>query len=523
MKRSIGIYIGQREVIAATVSFEKNLPVLGPFAIERIARVVPPEESAKKGQARSALEPEAQAIERALQKIAALRAHTIATFNPFQLVTRHFEMPLVPRRERQDAIRYEASRHIPFKLSETVLDGHISERPGEGGVRILSVTVSALKTDVLRSYLNHLRSGSAKVDMVEPVYSAFSRALSVGGFVKQGESYGFIFIDADQSVNVTFAHGGITYLSRDFLLSEDRVANETRFYEELKASFDFMSGVPKVGKERIDQIYLAGSGDLVFWSEFLTNVFKNQARFAIGLFPTKQDIPENVLSSLLVPIGLALRGLKQKSPLGELTLLPPVERETSRERLKRLVAIEFLLIALLFILVRLSIFTPYLVRVEGKAEVARSSEAIVDSALVIESVEGLKRIRDQIGNRVRQLGLLAKAKTPMSTRLKALGRSIPDSIWLDQMTYRHPFSDAGSDGPPPAAPPKDSGAFGSLKLEGFCYLQNSDREIQTINEWIQVLVGEKSFSEGIRTITLEDVRRERIQDREVSRFDIRCV
>ena len=533
MKKGIGLYIGQKEVIAASLSLSKGAPVLDRFAIEAIptggsttSPQANPSPTAETGKKKALLfqkkteekskAPQALAIDKALEKIGGRRTNVVAAFNPFHLVARYFEMPYLPHREWESAAAYEAGRYLPFKLSEVIADFRVLESKDLKGNRVLSVTAIAARTELLRSYVNHIRGASTIVDMVEPIFSAFARALSMVETFEQGKTYGFLFLDSDGGVNITLARNGIVYLSRDFLLVEDRKGNETRFYEELKVSFDFTNRIS--GGNRIDQVYLAGSGDLVFWADFLTSVFGKEIHFEFGLFATKQDIPKNVLCALLVPIGLALRALKYKSSLGDFSLLPPSERETKPERVKRLVGVEFLIIALFFILVRIAILEPYTLYIRQQAAHQKDSQIIADPSLESLPVDQLNKMRSDFREQEQQVQLFSKRKISMSSKLKTLASAMPASLWLEQITYRSGSLREGSGQSIGRA--RLSSSQRTLTLQGQCYLANPEAEIKAINDWAKALSEDKKFLEGFQKVTVAEVRRDKYLDHDTSMFRI---
>ncbi|MBI3999338.1 MAG: pilus assembly protein PilM [Candidatus Omnitrophica bacterium] len=518
MKRGVGIYLGNKEVVAASVSLSKGIPKLEHFAIEPIEASQSAAAGTKKGKPQASTKSlEAQAVERALRKIETPRANVIAAFNPFHFVTRYFEMPFIPHNEWKKAVPYEARRYIPFKLSESVCDVHIVERQ-IAGQKKLAVTVSAVKTEMLRTYANHLMEGSAAVHLFEPVFSAYARALTFTNEVEEEKVYGFIFIDTHESVNISLACSGIIYLSRDFLLSEERRANETRFYEELKASFDFV--FEKTGENRIEKVFLAGTGDLTFWNDFLTAVFGKQTRFECAFFPTKQDISRNLLSTLLVPVGLALRGLDRPSPLGIFSLFPPIERGQARpEKLKKILQLEFLVIAVVFAVAYFLILQPYAMylRKEVATRLGPASTLVPD--LTNRPLDELKTIREQLQKEVRQIGILSDDLSKMDEKLKALARLTPDSIWISEIGYRQREFQTQSVSIEDESDADQRGAQ-ILSLVGICYLGNAEQEVETINNFVKTLTESSIFMGGFQTVTLDEVRRDTYERRDLTRFRI---
>ena len=184
MKKGLGLFIGRKEVIACLVQ-EKSLKVLK-FAIEPIQDQPPDEAQAKSkterkisSRVQTEISPLSKAIVRVLKKVGGSDARICLSIGPSYMISRFFEMPVVPPAEQQNAIRFEGSRYIPYKVEETVSDFNtrIKNIPNEQGKKSMEITYTAVRIDVIRSYLNQMRNVSAKVESVEPVFSSFSRAL----------------------------------------------------------------------------------------------------------------------------------------------------------------------------------------------------------------------------------------------------------------------------------------------------------------------------------------------------------
>ena len=527
LARAIGIYMGRKEVIGASVTMVQGAPALGEFAIESIGLGGPAKKTVKIEKKKSffssfqkettrELTPEAQAVKNVCQKLRIGGAHVITAFNPFHIVTRYFEIPFVPLKEWPHVIRYEANRYVPFRMAETIADYNAVEQKKADGTRVVAVTVSATKTEHIRLFVQHLRAGGVKADVVEPAFIAFSRAVSAGKKLDERKIYGFIFIDADGSVNLTFARGRSVYLSRDFMLSEDQRENQTRFYEELTASINFLGR--SVGGEQVEKVFLAGSGDLIFWTDFLTNTFRQDIKFEFGLFPTKQDISRNVLAALLVPIGLALRRLGTKTPLGELSLLPREESETKPERLKRVLIRQTLVLAVMFLGIRLIVFQPYLMYLEKEQRRWESRSMVLHGHVPTEPIGELETTRDELAKQLNHLSRILKNKVLFGKKLEALAKSIPEPIWLESVSYT--AQDFGLLGEERRW--QDSSEGKGLTLSGWCTADSAEAEVRAVNEWMNGLGKNDIFMDGLKSVKLEEIRREFRQGREMSRFRVVC-
>jgi Tfp pilus assembly PilM family ATPase len=126
MPKGVGVYVGQNEVIAVSAAHTAMGPAIKNFAIEPINPENPQEPMVgKEAHKFKKLSPESRAILKALEKIKEPGAYVNVTISPSQVATRHFIMPAVPKKDEPGAVRHEASRYIPYKISESVIDYHV--------------------------------------------------------------------------------------------------------------------------------------------------------------------------------------------------------------------------------------------------------------------------------------------------------------------------------------------------------------------------------------------------------------
>ena len=361
MAKGVGIYLGRNEVIAVSATRGPAEPQITSFVIEPVNPEGPQEPVVgKEAQKLKSISPEARAILRALGKIQEPGAFVNVAVSPLQVVTRHFMMPAVPKKDELSVVLNEASRYVPFKIADSSLDyrAHPTHK------NILSITATAIRSEVLETYLENLRAASAKVLVVEPVYNAVGRAFSALNMVGKTKTHGFVVLQSDGNVNVTLASKGIVYLSRDFLLTGKAEEDRPRFHDELKASMDYFYKL--TGGEAIGQIFLAGAGNLKVWGECLEQAFNYTIRFDVASLPHAKDLPPETLHAVLAAFGLALRSLGYDSPMGEIQLLPKADRRSDLPHLLRFLGLGCFAILALFVMIRLFAFQSYLTHLENQ-------------------------------------------------------------------------------------------------------------------------------------------------------------
>jgi Tfp pilus assembly PilM family ATPase len=504
MSKGIGVYVGRNEVIAVSATRTGAGPQITSFAIEPIGPEGPPESSGDRGIHRiKRTAPEAQAVFKALEKIKAHGAFVNVAVSPLQVVTRNFIMPMVPKKEELSAVRNEASRYVPFKISDSVLDYH--SYPTHKNV--VSVTVTAIRSEILDEYLQNMRSASAKVLVVEPVYNAASRVFSALNMVGKVQAHGFVILQSDGNVNVTLASKGVVYLSRDFLLSGKMEEDKTRFYSELKASMEYFYKL--TGGESIEQIFLSGVGDLKIWVEYLEHAFSYKVRFDVATLPRAKNLPPEALHELLVPFGLALRSLGYRSSLGKIQLLPKEERRSDPPQFLKFLALEFFLIFVFFVVLRLAVFQPYLMRVKNQKEAVIGPAEREFPTFASRSMEDLRSEKDVMSGRMERLNRFFGDKISAAALMTALGQGLPQSISLDYVA----IEDAGG------AEVSPSGKIQKrLNMRGICYLGNAEKETETVGAWLKALSGRKIMADNFTEIRVEEIKREKFRNREITRF-----
>ncbi|MFH0985885.1 MAG: pilus assembly protein PilM [Candidatus Omnitrophota bacterium] len=506
MAKGIGVYIGRNEVMAVSAIRTGTGPQIQAFAIEPFTSDGPQESSVGKELSRlKKMSPEARAILKALEKIQAPHAYVNVAVSPLQVVTRHFIMPSVPKKDEPGVVSSEATRYIPFKISELSMDysARLTHK------NITSVTVTAIRNEVLDAYLEDLRSVSAKVLVIEPVYNAVARAFSALKMGSKAQGHGFVVLQSNGNVNVTLTSKGIVYLSRDFLLSGKLEEDKMRFHSELKASMEYFYKL--TGGESIGQIFLAGSGGLKIWVEHLEHAFNYTIRFDVVNLPKGKDLPaEEELHGLLVPFGLAIRSLGYRSPLGDVQLLPKQERRSDPVQLLVFLAIECFLVLVLFAGIRLAIFQPYLMRLENQKNSILGPLDQEFPAYASRTTDDLTSEKVQLGSKLAQLnGFLEKRSASVTAFMKALGQGLPQSISLDYVALE--------DGTEGEASEVKKGKK-RLNLRGICYLGNAEKETETVTTWIKALSGKKIMEEFFAEMKIEEIKREKYQNRDITRF-----
>jgi hypothetical protein len=165
-------------------------------------------------------------------------------------------------------------------------------------------------------------------------------------------------------------------------------------------------------------------------------------------------------------------------------------------------------------LVRFVVFQPYLMHLQGKNEAILGPADQEFPTLVSLSTEDLIAEKSKISGKVKQLNKFFSDKSSTSAFMMSLGQGLPQSISLDYVSFEDVTDTAG----------KEIAQSGKrrkrLNVRGICYLGSAEKETGTVSAWVKALNGRKVMTDSFAEIKLEEIKREKFQDRDLTRFRI---
>lgn len=183
--RGVGVFIGKEFVdfveLRRTLSGPRlvnfvSVPIAAPPVAgttaegEGASGSPPPEESAL-----SSHEQILSAIRKAIRESGLRNRKVVSTLSEEEAIVRYFQMPRLPRKEWNQAVRFEARKYIPFTLDELVSDFSVVEDKKDKGK--MNVVFVAAKKDVVARHLALFTKANLKVDHLETLSVSFMRLL----------------------------------------------------------------------------------------------------------------------------------------------------------------------------------------------------------------------------------------------------------------------------------------------------------------------------------------------------------
>ena len=113
--------------------------------------------------------PRTEGIRKALSGMSSKGAKVIGIINCPTTCLRYLTVPMMPGKELNEAIKWEAKDKIPFPLEEASMDYSIQEELEEAGVKKLRIKFAALPTQVINDTMALLKeAGVEPISLTEP-------------------------------------------------------------------------------------------------------------------------------------------------------------------------------------------------------------------------------------------------------------------------------------------------------------------------------------------------------------------
>lgn len=433
------------------------------------------------------------------------------------LVIRTFEIPLLPQSELKSAVNFEAKKYIPFKLEELDYDFQVLFNKKNKTSLVLFV---GIKKEILANYISISKQLNLKVDTVE--YSAFSilRFLKLSGLSDAGVSAILCYdLNNEDEANFTVFENGFSLFSRDFILTgepasfeqtveTDFIAKGEKLKNEIRVSLDYYNR--KFPEKDIKNIFVIS--DKESRSEL-------KSFFAESSLPAKFVETQKVLgrridySSVLAKSFSA--ALFKSAPLKIKINLVEARLKAGKavgERWKPFGLLEGLKLDFKFIILGMvvcaAVFGYGLMRIkpiqEELAEI-KGKRVKIDSVVGDDSLGSLSALGAKYKKKIVTLDNLVKNQMYVTYPLEAIPALLPEGVWLENFSLT-----------------KKIGGRTELMLNGQVYLENGEKEFDSVNLFLTSLKKDPVFSKYFKEIIISSVDQKPAGDKSLTVFTIVC-
>jgi Tfp pilus assembly protein PilN len=431
-------------------------------------------------------------------------------------IIRTFHMPVIPQHEMSDAVRFAATKYIPFKVEELVADFRfIYDRSNRNNL-ILFV---GIKKQILDRYLGMLAQANIKADSVE--YAGFSaiRLLQQAN-IREKDTVAVVYADPveDDEVNFVVLEDGFPLFSRDIILSG--------YAEEGSVKIEKMALVDKVDKLKVE---VRSSLDY-YLRKFPTKNIRKIIFVAPPDFRAELEafVKERTLSSRFVELGTLVDkpGVFSlgfyKAYAGSLTktVIPKVKLDllsvtmtakTARAKSSRAFSapqLKFKVKYLLFggVLCMLAFGWGLFLKIPATRDrdSAIELQPRVAAVPMTASLDEVNAKNADYMDRIKNIESMVHKRSPFTSELDIIPQVIPEGVWLRDFTFR-----------------QDKKSLEFI-IDGWAYLKDSNKELEAVNLFITRLKADQKFSGLFKEISLTSVNQGQVKNTVVTSFMIVC-
>ncbi|MCX5711016.1 MAG: pilus assembly protein PilM, partial [Candidatus Omnitrophica bacterium] len=439
------------------------------------------------------------------------------------LIIRTFEMPVLPNEELTSAVNFEAKKYIPFKVEDLITDYQVEL---DRSSRKNSVLFVGIKKETLDKYLGIFAQLNIKLLSME--YSDFSllRAIKLCGAVDSG-IVGVFGMDAqeDEEASFTVFENGFPLFSRDFSVGSagletpaaskepQATASVEKLKSEIRVSLDYYQR--KFPNKKIKKVFLVANQEYAselesFISEIgLVSQFVNQSNLArvtgkavaYSLSFIKgysAALAEGIKSGLKIDILAA----KEKVNLAQKQGV-----KGSVSSLLEGIRLDFRVV-LAGLLICAGAYTWGLFQAQP---LRKEIQAIIDKRAKVASVnpdapyDTLEGVNTKYKMKLDALNSIVTKQLFATSPLNIVPGALPEGTWLTRFSFNK----------------ADEGKM-ELTLEGVVYLNDPNKEIMEVNEFLSNLKKDAYFSSYFNDIKVSSMDRKMTEKVMATNFAILC-
>ncbi|RJO64091.1 MAG: hypothetical protein C4540_05900 [Candidatus Omnitrophota bacterium] len=440
------------------------------------------------------------------------------------LIIRTFDMPFIPGNELISAVNFEAKKYIPFKIEDLISD--FQTQADKVGKRNFILFVG-IKKETLDKYLSVFNELNIKISGME--YSAFSllRLVHMAGIKEKGIiSILGVDLKEDDEANFLVLRNGFPLFSRDIIFSGDSPLTSfegiqidpalklEKLKAELRISLDFYNR--KFPSQKIDSIFFISSNEFKAELELyvkergLVSKFIDSEKF-LGKTSTYSLSLLKAYSSSLSP------AIRPKTRIDLLQAKSKVQlAQTTAIRHGFAFSLSALKINPKAVFFALAIWAlPNLYGYYKKTPLNNELRMVTGQRIQIPGIgatlnyEALKQVTLKYNTKAAVINKLLNNQVYLTEIIDAIPRNMPKGLWLGSLDFKNDRAE------------KDRH---ELVLAGYAYLEQRDKELESINDLASALKSDPVFSKYFKYIVIQSIERtsDRDKNKELSTFTIYC-
>lgn len=428
-------------------------------------------------------------------------------------MTRHFELPPLPKKEERDAVRFEAQKYVPFEAKSLYYD---YETYFDEERKRNRVVYFACKKQWMDSLSALLTLAGVKVSHVELVSQSVARAFQRHAAKKADEVSLVIVSNDENTAELIVQKGGSVLTTRHVSLSrsaDGSALDIPMLVSDVRISLDYF--YENFKNMKVQRLFLVApfSGEMNTVCGALQSDLSIPADSGTLFQPPSASIST---TAAVAAYGLTLQPVKKKSvrrvslkPTEATSTAPIVTWEQEKKQLqdlaiKEILAIAAALVVVYFLMANLAGFK------QKELQKAIGSYPAAQSANLSESLDGLQTKQSTIAQKMAFFNLLSEKRVYFTPKMNELAKSVPPNVQLVKWVYTDTLNTQGA-------------SDVVMKLEGYVLSPEAGSELSVMNKMITQLSENKIFMMGFSEIRIGRTSKDEIEGKAVTRFTLDCL
>jgi len=420
------------------------------------------------------------------------------------IIVRFFKMPYLALKERDQAVKFEARKYIPFKMDE-VLSGYTTVEESKKSGQ-MSVLFAAAKRDIASRYLILLTRSGIRPKVMDTVPTALARLFSYNGQLDDKAATAVLYISEDGTANIYIIKNEVPYLTRDVELGVEKEKTSQKLAAELQTSLDyFRRQFPDID---VKKIIIAGEGDFTDLQAYLASQF--------GIAVQTADLTKNIPALIEMPkgmcvaLGLALGGF-EKVKAEKLNLIPATLIPQKIDVAGPAIKIGILsLAAVVAIGVTLGVKN---LGLQNELKSLESAQPALSPSIKEMSVEDLGIYNKEMTDKTNFLKTQTADRFIFTQKLSQIPILLPEDAWLTSLVIEDIVVGAYEGSYPQKVQTQ-------AEIKGIVYSGARAQELKSVNEFVQKLKSNANFFKGFAEAQIKSTKVSVVREREATTFDI---
>ncbi len=457
-----------------------------------------------------------QTVRQAFEKAGIKSENVIVALAEKESMTRYFDMPLLPKKEWKNSVRFEAQKYLPFDVRDLYSDFKVI--PDKTKKR-MSVMFLAAKRHAADLILEFIHQAGLSVSSMESVSVSFVRLLYSQQPWKITDVFGVLDIGEEGNLNIAIIKGNKLLMTRNcfFTISQGSApsANFESFTGEVRLSLNYF--MKNFKDEKIQYLIFCGDTERNFpqWDESLGNELEISVK---KFYPTKifgKSLPYS--SGLAAAIGAALKPLASDNT-PHFNLIPPekakrfsalpMSQEQENSLLKKTLITGGIVVLIVLIALKISLTIVALSRTQTINEIKKPfiNEA---GGLAYLTKDQLEEKKTEFGNKLQFFDSLVGRRVFWTSKMNEIAKLLPDNMSLLTLDYTDNED-------------RDGQSTQSLTIEGTVF-SDPGAELSAVNSFVMALGKSEEFMKGFEEIKISSIQKNFMENLTTTKFTIVCL